>query len=116
MPLKEQIIRSEHSLSNEKTKEAITETKDISPPAELETPGPEDRKKVKKFGFFNLAAVARQLIGMATAGPIIDRISMRSTKLNLGVREAEMRLPAMIPDVLIMILGNFVVGFGYNRE
>lgn len=70
----------------------------------------------QKFGFFNLAAVARQLIGMATAGPIIDRISMRSTKLNLGVREAEMRLPAMIPDVLIMILGNFVVGFGYNRE
>lgn len=70
----------------------------------------------QKIGFFNLAVVAGQLIGMATAGPIIDRISMWSTKRNHGVREAEMRLPAMIPFVLIMMLGNFIVGFGYDHE
>ncbi|KAL8940594.1 MAG: hypothetical protein Q9216_002739 [Gyalolechia sp. 2 TL-2023] len=68
----------------------------------------------QKIGFFNLAVVAGQLLGMAAAGPIIDRISMRSTKRNHGVREAEMRLPAMIPFVLIMMLGNFIVGFGYD--
>ncbi|KAI4179213.1 MAG: hypothetical protein L6R41_007979 [Letrouitia leprolyta] len=70
----------------------------------------------QKIGFFNLAVVAGQLIGMATAGPIIDRISMWFTKRNHGVREAEMRLPAMVPFLLIMMLGNFIVGFGYDNH
>ncbi|KAL9024926.1 MAG: hypothetical protein Q9196_006154 [Gyalolechia fulgens] len=179
-------------LRTEKTKEATLETTELSPPAELRTPSPEDEEKVKtgvlkgqprnsqfrlytiapdpirglvqdflaplkllafpivifaalivswsassflmvnltqahafseapynysaqQIGLFNLAIVAGQLIGMATVGPIIDRISMRATKGNHGIREAEMRLPAMIPYVLIMMLGNFIVGFGYDH-
>lgn len=65
-------------------------------------------------GFFNFAVVVGLLLGLGTAGPLNDWISMRATKRNKGIREPEMRLPAMIPYTLIMILGNFVVGFGYQ--
>ena len=65
-------------------------------------------------GLFNLAVVAGQLVGLASAGPLIDSISMRLTKRNNGIQESEMRLPAIIPYALIMLLGNFVVGFGYQ--
>ena len=66
------------------------------------------------IGFFNFAVVVGLLLGLGTAGPLTDWISMRATKRNKGVREAEMRLPAMIPYTLVMILGYFVVGFGYQ--
>lgn len=66
------------------------------------------------IGFFNFAVVIGQVIGLATAGPLSDWISMRSTRRNNGIREPEMRLPVMIPYALIMILGNFVIGFGYE--
>ena len=66
------------------------------------------------IGFFNFAVVIGQVIGLGTAGPLNDWISMRATRKNSGIREPEMRLPAMIPYVLIMILGNFVTGFGYQ--
>lgn len=66
------------------------------------------------IGFFNFAPVVGLLLGLATAGPLNDSISMRATKHNKGIREPEMRLPAMIPYTLIMILGNSVVGFGYQ--
>ena len=41
---------------------------------------------------------------------------MRSTLKNGGVREPEMRLPAMIPYVLVMILGNIVTAVGYQYQ
>ena len=66
------------------------------------------------IGFFNFAVVVGLLLGLVTAGPLNDWISMRATKRNKWVREPEMRLPAMIPYTLVMILGNFVVGFGYQ--
>lgn len=66
------------------------------------------------IGFFNFAVVIGQILGLVTAGPLSDWISMRATKRNNGIREPEMRLPAMIPYTLVMILGNFVVGFGYQ--
>lgn len=65
-------------------------------------------------GFFNFAVVVGEMLGLITAGPLIDWISMRATRLNNGMREPEMRLPAIIPYTLIMILGNFVVAFGYQ--
>ncbi|PIA90632.1 hypothetical protein CB0940_11333 [Cercospora beticola] len=68
------------------------------------------------IGFFNFAIVVGAMIGLATAGPLSDWVSARSTKRNGGIREPEMRLPAMIPYVLIMILGNFIVAFGYDRK
>jgi len=66
------------------------------------------------IGLFNFAVVVGQMVGLATAGPLSDYISMRATKRNNGLREPEMRLPAMIPYTMVMILGNFVVGFGYQ--
>jgi hypothetical protein len=39
---------------------------------------------------------------------------MRFTKKNGGIREPEMRLAAMIPYVIIMILGNVIVAVGYQ--
>ena len=68
------------------------------------------------IGFFNFAIVIGQIIGLVTAGSVNDWISMRATKRNNGVREPEMRLPAMIPYTLIMILGNFIIAFGYQNE
>lgn len=68
------------------------------------------------IGFFNFAILIGALIGLATAGPLSDWVSARATKKNRGIREPEMRLPAMIPYVCIMILGNFIVAFGYQEK
>lgn len=65
-------------------------------------------------GFTNFALLAGAIIGLFTAGPLSDWISMRATRKNKGIREPEMRLPTLIPYVLIMILGNFVVAFGFQ--
>ncbi|KAL2388141.1 hypothetical protein RJ035_003580 [Blastomyces gilchristii] len=67
-------------------------------------------------GFFNFAVIVGNGIGLATNGYLSDWISMRATKKNRGIREPEMRLPAMIPYVIIMIIGNFVVAFGYEYK
>ena len=45
-----------------------------------------------------------------------DWISMRATKKNGGIREPEMRLPAMIPYVIIMYFGNIIVSVGYQHQ
>lgn len=47
-------------------------------------------------GFFNFAILIGALLGLLTAGPLSDWISMRATIKNNGVREPEMRLPAMV--------------------
>lgn len=70
----------------------------------------------QQIGFFNFAIWIGTLIGLATNGPLSDWISMRATKKNGGIREPEMRLPAMIPYVIICIIGNFIVGFGYQYK
>lgn len=70
----------------------------------------------QSIGFMNFAVLAGALIGLATAGPMSDWVSARATRKNRGVREPEMRLIAMIPYVLIMMLGNFIVAFGYERQ
>jgi hypothetical protein len=41
---------------------------------------------------------------------------MKATRKNRGIREPEMRLPAMIPYVIISIIGNFIVAFGYEYK
>ncbi|KAK5115255.1 hypothetical protein LTR62_001455 [Meristemomyces frigidus] len=68
------------------------------------------------IGFFNFAILIGALIGLATAGPFSDWVSARATRKNRGIREPEMRLTAMIPYVLIMMLGNFVVAFGCQQK
>ncbi|KAF2735351.1 MFS transporter-like protein [Polyplosphaeria fusca] len=72
--------------------------------------------KPMSIGFMNFAILIGALIGLATAGPLSDYVSARSTRKNRGIREPEMRLPAMIPYVIIMFLGNIVVAVGYQKK
>ncbi|KIV86033.1 hypothetical protein PV11_01674 [Exophiala sideris] len=67
-------------------------------------------------GFEAFAVFAGCLIGLFTAGPLSDWISARATKMNGGIREPEMRLPTLIPYVLLMILGNTITAVGYARN
>ena len=67
-------------------------------------------------GFTNFASLVGALIGLFTAGPASDYVSAALTKRNKGIREPEMRLATMIPYVLIMILGNFMVGYGFQNS
>ena len=64
------------------------------------------------IGFTNFASMVGTLIGLLIAGSTSDIISGYLTKRNHGIREPEMRLIAIIPFVLIMILGKFIVAFG----
>lgn len=66
-------------------------------------------------GFTNFAIFVGTLIGLATGGPLSDWVSARATAHNGGVREPEMRLPALIPYALLVALGNIVVAVGYAR-
>lgn len=86
----------------------------------------------QSIGFMNFAILGGAGVGLATAGPLSDWVSARATRKNNGIRESEMRLPAMskyfnlerwflltefqVPYVLIMILGNLVVAYGYDRK
>ena len=67
-------------------------------------------------GFTNFALLVGALVGLFTAGPLSDWVSARSTKRNKGIREPEMRLPAMMPYVFIMFIGNIVVSVGYEKK
>jgi hypothetical protein len=69
-----------------------------------------------KIGFFNFAILIGASIGLFTAGPLSDSIAARLTKRNRGVREPEMRLLAMVPYVILMVLGNLIVAIGYERS
>jgi hypothetical protein len=68
------------------------------------------------IGFFNFAILIGAFIGLATNGLLSDWISMKATRKNKGIREPEMRLPAMAIYVVIMIIGNFIVAFGYQYK
>jgi len=68
------------------------------------------------IGFFNFAILIGQLIGLFTAGPLSDLIAAMLTKRNRGIREPEMRLLTMVPYIILMIIGNFVVAFGYENK
>jgi hypothetical protein len=68
-----------------------------------------------KIGFFNFAILIGAFIGLFTAGPLSDAIAARLTKRNRGIREPEMRLVAMIPYVILMVIGNVVVAVGYQK-
>lgn len=67
-------------------------------------------------GFTNFAIIIGALIGLFTSGPLSDWVAARGTRKNGGVREPEMRLPAMIPYVIVMFVGNIVVALGYERK
>lgn len=70
----------------------------------------------RSIGFTNFAILIGVVIGLFTAGPLSDWISMKLTARNRGIREPEMRLVGAIPYVLIMIIGNIVVALGYEHQ
>jgi hypothetical protein len=70
----------------------------------------------RTIGFMNFALPVGSLISLATNGRLSDWIAARTTKRNRGIREPEMRLPTLIPYVCIMLLGNFIVAFGYQHK
>ncbi|KAM3077192.1 hypothetical protein ACMFMG_003344 [Clarireedia jacksonii] len=67
-------------------------------------------------GFINFAFFGGSLIGLFTAGPLSDWISMKATRRNGGVREPEMRLITLIPYIVICLIGMVVTGVGYQRQ
>ena len=70
----------------------------------------------QSIGFMNFAVLVGAMIGLATAGPLSDWTAAKLTARNGGIREPEMRLPAMIPYVIIMLIGNVIVSVGYDRK
>ncbi|KAK4082430.1 uncharacterized protein Triagg1_2242 [Trichoderma aggressivum f. europaeum] len=66
-------------------------------------------------GFTNFAIFTGSMIGLLTSGPLSDWVANFFTKRNRGIREPEMRLIAMLPYTLIMMIGLIVVGVGYSR-
>ena len=67
-------------------------------------------------GYTNFAFVVGGIIGVLTAGPISDWVATKLTIRNKGVREAEMRLPAMIPFCLLTLIGTIIGSIGYQRH
>lgn len=67
-------------------------------------------------GFTNFGFLVGAGIGLATNGPLSDWIATRLTKRNNGIREPEMRLPALIPFVIVMLISNFIMAFGYEYK
>ncbi|OQD86277.1 hypothetical protein PENANT_c008G01341 [Penicillium antarcticum] len=66
-------------------------------------------------GYSNFAFVVGGLVGLVTAGPFSDWIAVRATEKNNGIREAEMRLPALIPYLMFTVVGIVIGGLGYDR-
>lgn len=67
------------------------------------------------IGLFNVATFIGTLIGLFTAGPLSDAIAARLTRRRDGIREPEMRLLAMVPYMVLIIVGNVVVAVGYQK-
>jgi hypothetical protein len=69
-----------------------------------------------KVGYTNFAFAIGALIGLATAGPYSDWVAARATRKNGGVREAEMRLPALWFYMIITMLSIILGGLAYQRQ
>lgn len=66
------------------------------------------------IGLFNLAVLVGGMVGLFTCGPLSDWVAAYLTRRNNGVREPEMRLVAMVPYIIIMIIGSIVTSVGYD--
>lgn len=56
-------------------------------------------------GYTNFAFAIGSVVGVLTAGPFSDWMIKRSTIRNNGIREAELRLPALIPFGIALAVG-----------
>jgi hypothetical protein len=86
----------------------LTESPVLAAPPYLFTPD--------KVGYTNFAFAIGALVGLATAGPFSDWIAARGARKNGGVREAEMRLPALVPYMVITMLSAILGGLAYQRQ
>lgn len=77
---------------------------------------PPYNKSAAAVGHTNWALLLGSIIGMATAGPLSDWISMKMTKTNNGIREPEMRLVSLIPFTIASSIGTLVVAYGYQYK
>lgn len=77
--------------------------------------GPPWNLSTAAVGYTNFAIFIGASIALLTAGPLSDWVSMRATIRNKGIREPEMRLPAMIPFACATLVGGVVVAVGYQR-
>ena len=65
-------------------------------------------------GYTNLALFVGVSFSLVTAGPLSDWISDKSTVRNGGIREPEMRLPALLPFALCGLVGCVVTAVGFQ--
>ncbi|USP80491.1 hypothetical protein yc1106_07765 [Curvularia clavata] len=72
--------------------------------------------KPEQVGYTNFAFAIGALIGLATAGPYSDWVAARAARKNGGVREAEMRLPALWFYMIITMLSLILGGLAYQRQ
>jgi hypothetical protein len=68
-----------------------------------------------QVGYSNFAAAIGAFLGLVAAGPFTDWVVRKLTERNGGVREAEMRLPALLPLLIITVVGSVVGGLAIER-
>ena len=69
-----------------------------------------------QVGYSNFAFFVGGLVGVATGGPLSDYVAKRLTARNNGVREAEFRLPALLPFALVTVVLHVVGAVGTQRQ
>lgn len=57
------------------------------------------------FSPANFALLVGAILGILIAGPFSDWVAIRATVKNGGIREPEMRLPALIPFIIAAVVG-----------
>ncbi|KAL1302714.1 hypothetical protein AAFC00_003071 [Neodothiora populina] len=67
-------------------------------------------------GYTNFGCAVGGLVGVATAGPFSDWIAKRATTRNSGIREAEMRLPALLPYAALSLITSVAGGFALQNH
>ncbi|PYH63816.1 MFS general substrate transporter [Aspergillus vadensis CBS 113365] len=64
-----------------------------------------------QVGYSNFAFLIGCIVGLITAGPLSDWVAVKATQRNKGVYEAEMRLLALIPPSVILLISVLVGSF-----
>ncbi|KAI2485449.1 Transmembrane transporter [Pyrenophora tritici-repentis] len=72
--------------------------------------------KPDQVGYTNFAFAVGAIIGLATAGPYSDWVAARAARKNGGIREAEMRLPALWIYMIITILSVVLGSVAYQQQ
>lgn len=71
---------------------------------------------IPAVGYSNFGFMCGGIIGLLTAGPLSDYFARSLARKNNGVREAEMRLPALLPFFCTTIIGLVVGGLALQRQ